>query len=509
MVKLCLTVLLVLFVSFGTAASTLAELPEDHWIYDAIASIAASDHLPNIELKLDDGLTRYEAAMVVASFIQHIEQREPIHTQRFGVSKDMLFSDLVARYNQRVPQGQGFTTQEIDTLHKLTYEFHSELRVLGYSFQDLGNNNASTGTIARRIEEVFLAERQLMFSEEAFRNATRGREVSSTTIGEQSIYGDLAAGESLTSENGEVQNKSLWISSTTGLALRPPLETWESLGGQWQGVLTPDIALGAVSDQQYALDNRVPFGEDFSVGASYQLDEEGAPIIASVGGQLALLPELIVEGQYSHNTETQLGAGLMQLGATVRLGELEVGGSYRARQQGYQELDSDLSGEGHGYGFSLKLGDLAVSTARDQVEEEQDMFTTTSFDLSYGLPNSMLLRAEYRQVESELKTLGELGTPTTASVGLDIPIPQGRLRLGVSSEMGSNSQSDNIIGPSSFDSDSSQDLGTRKTASVGLSYLLEGDASLQLNYKLIDFDGLQSSDEQKSNVAVAEFSIKF
>jgi len=55
---------------------------------------------------------------------------------------------------------------------------------------------------------------------------------------------------------------------------------------------------------------------------------------------------------------------------------------------------------------------------------------------------------------------------------------------------------------------------SRKTTTLGIDYTLNTDASILLGYRLIDFASTGSAAEQqrsdyKSNVATAEFSIKF
>src|SRR2546427_10018548 len=68
--------LLVLAVVSPAFAQPFADVPTDHWAFDAIAELAAKgiiEGFPDGTFKGDRGVTRYEVAMIVARILARIE----------------------------------------------------------------------------------------------------------------------------------------------------------------------------------------------------------------------------------------------------------------------------------------------------------------------------------------------------------------------------------------------------------------------------------------------------
>lgn len=232
--------------------------------------------------------------------------------------------------------------------------------------------------------------------------------------------------------------------------------------------------------KEYLLSNNlVPLWSDFYLGAGLVVGDEEDYMLGDISrrpsgyagliGEYFVSDEILFEGQYLHNLAQPFETGILQLGATLRLGSVELDGQIKT-----PESNSEKSG-------------------------------LTSFGFSYGDQESVSLKAGY-QIDTNFKTIAELGTPSRTSIDVGIPIPQGRLTLGVSqnwnfhetnvdgsngAELGDGESNERI--PSEIDDEES-------VASVGFSYVLPNEASIQLNYSLIDFSDIDTR---------AEFSIRF
>ncbi len=492
--KSVFVLIFVLLLSSPAATLSSDPIPQEHWVYRAVETLAEGSFLP--VAPNPGSLNRFEVALLVASVIQYIDTVNISSVQRFGVSREVVLSEIIADYNSRASASQTLSSRQIMMVDQLAYEFRFELKALGYAIKDpqLHNN------VAQRIEQVLLAERA-------------------------ALSPDLFA---TVEQPGATTSKSLWIPEYP----INPATLWEEIR---QNTITVQTSMVHESMEEDRLldwelqglspivDGKIPARDDLVLRAGFMRSEfDGGnrnSIIAALTGKYLLTNDVTLEGQYLHNTDHPLSPGLMQLGATVRIGDVELGGSLRSLQADQLASSSNpTAASGAGYELSVRFGDLSVSTGRDQfayTDQEHSRLTTTTVDLSYSLPNSLLVSAGYRQVDSNEKTVIELGNPAVTSLGLDIPFPQGRLLLGVTSEWMDSPQ--RVVQETGKGNDGIEVIGSadaekhsKKTASVGFSYLINSEASFQLNYKLIDFSSMNSTmTEQKTNQATAEFSIRF
>ena len=187
------------------------------------------------------------------------------------------------------------------------------------------------------------------------------------------------------------------------------------------------------------------------------------------------------------------------------IGGIEVSGAIRPVQAGVQPLDSLPAAEGGaGYGLSVKYGDLALNTAIDHMaleDSDTPKVKSTSVDVSVGVPDSVLVSAGYKHVDGPEDVLeADSVMPTVTSLGLEVPISGGRLRLGMISEWPRGDAQQGAEGEQS----AKIGIPPKNTAELGLSYEFENESSLRFNYRFIDF-----STVNQSYGATAEFSIKF
>src|SRR5712692_10331197 len=112
---LSVAAILVLAVASPAFAQPFADVPTDHWAFDAIAELAAKgiiEGFPDGTFKGDRGVSRYEVAMIVARILARIE-----------AIKIPAPAAPAAR-----PE---VTRTDVQTIQRLVNEFRAELAALG------------------------------------------------------------------------------------------------------------------------------------------------------------------------------------------------------------------------------------------------------------------------------------------------------------------------------------------------------------------------------------------
>ncbi|MER3456908.1 MAG: hypothetical protein C4304_08540, partial [candidate division GAL15 bacterium] len=127
---LSLAAVLVLALVAPVVGQPFADVPTNHWAYDAIAELAAKglvEGYPDGTFKGNQPLTRYEMAMVVARIIARIEAiptPPPPEVRRADL--DAVRRDLTGAVG-RIAASE----RTIATLQRLVNEFRAELQALG------------------------------------------------------------------------------------------------------------------------------------------------------------------------------------------------------------------------------------------------------------------------------------------------------------------------------------------------------------------------------------------
>ncbi|HOB08864.1 MAG TPA: hypothetical protein PLW17_06295 [Limnochordia bacterium] len=211
-------------------------------------------------------------------------------------------------------------------------------------------------------------------------------------------------------------------------------------------------------EERILINSLIPlWSSDWFIGAGLSLPalpkgEQAAeePGYAGIIGEYLINPGLVLEGQYLHNLSQPLDPGVLQFGARGRLGNVTLRG--------------------------------LVQTGEDESEGAK-----ASLDITYTTANSILIRAGFY---TNLKPVSQLGFSASTGIDVDIPIPHGRIALGLVQRWNNDS----------LDEENS-DAADRTRASIEFSYDLTKDVSFKLDYRLIDFSDV--------NKALAEFSIRF
>ena len=108
--------ILVLAVVSPAFAQPFADVPTDHWAFDAIAELAAKgiiEGFPDGTFKGDRGVTRYEVAMIVARILARIEAIK------------------IPAPAAPAPTAPQVTRADVQTIQRLVNEFRAELAALG------------------------------------------------------------------------------------------------------------------------------------------------------------------------------------------------------------------------------------------------------------------------------------------------------------------------------------------------------------------------------------------
>ncbi|MDR7543995.1 MAG: S-layer homology domain-containing protein [Armatimonadota bacterium] len=125
--------LLALVLVAPAMAQPFADVPTDHWAYDAIAELAAKgliEGYPDGSFKGDRAMTRYEMAMVVARLLARIEAIK-IPPLPPDLVRQAALNKTVAAQTAALTAVDKRLTAKLATIQRLVAEFRAELAALG------------------------------------------------------------------------------------------------------------------------------------------------------------------------------------------------------------------------------------------------------------------------------------------------------------------------------------------------------------------------------------------
>lgn len=243
--------------------------------------------------------------------------------------------------------------------------------------------------------------------------------------------------------------------------------------------------------------------------------------LSGVAGVVPVTPYLSLRGERLLRSSWQGEAGVTEVGASVRLGDVSLDGRVRSVEPGFETgfRADDPGGEAIGVGLTVPLGDLRLITGRDVVQRASDSVEhVTSLALEYNLFQTAQLRAQWQSVSlADLKQ-----SRSRASVDVNLPVFEGgAVHVGLAYEGAPDPDTAGIsvttlavagLGWRLQENAEARaaiaiqetGAGSQLTTSLGLRYTLSPEAALRLGYKLIDF-----TDKDTENVTTAEFTIRF
>lgn len=458
------------------------DIPLGHWSYAAVESLAQTPLVAKSDVLFDNqtSITRYEMALIVAKILRRLddmgtglyETKGAVLSN--GVEQEIL-EELFSAAKHSNPGKGTLTDEHLKLIKRLVEGFNSELRALG-----LIKPSPS------------ITEFDLLFDPSAYR---------------------LGGGEGVSRSN-EGENEDPF-----------------RLSG-WRSVISSDSTIWKSNGWELGASISKLLGQDYDEGYD-PFEPEGSSrpkSVTALEGKLQVTPGVSVLGEYATNPESTDDASSMKVGAQMKVGDVEVGASYKSVRPQFDPLiKTGTEGkEATGYEVSLQYRDVVLSTGRETQtpigDAGKEPETVTSVGLKYGLREDLVLRADYRYVDIDELIDDEDGSSTRRStVGVGVSVPKGSVSLGLiyeqeaaSGRLSAKGASADIAHKAPWDSESILQAGVsledmddkKKTTSLSLGYNYRKEAALVFGYKLIDFTELEDSDGSE-NVATAELSIKF
>lgn len=473
-------------VVFG-ADSSLAEIPLDHWSYDAVRVLAETPLLRADELnfRANTTITRYEMALLVNKVLTRLEDLgDAENTLKSNLSPDEVLTQLFEKAQNAPGVNGSLNNQHLEIIRRLVDGFETELSILGLAKKFLPARHST--------EFVW--------------------QPSSLSL-------DL------------VGNKS---SELLEFSLR---DRESLLVGDRRVQLNERMEIGASVVTQVGSDLS-DVDEDKSVGTI------GGRLTVSPNLNL-------VGGIATNPSRDQVDAEAVHVGADVQLGDIQLGAQYRTVKPGFTSLTNDLlaeDAETKGYDFIVRVGNVLIRTSKDTINslsEKLDVQEVRSLGVTYELGNNTLVRADYgytdvyvanrsqadpESPEDEGGSRQESLTRRRTAVGVGVETPKGTLELGLQyegdrdlggSKLGAKGASAGVKYPLPWAAETilqadvavEEGADNSKTTSLSFGFVFREGASILVGYKMIDFsDNLGDEDiesSSSSNMATAEFSIRF
>ena len=457
------------------------DVPLGHWSYAAVESLAQTPLVAKSDVLFDNQtlITRYEMALIVAKILRRLDDMGTglYETEgtllSSGVEQEVLDELFTAAKHSNPGKGT-LTDEHLELIKRLVEGFNSELRALG---------------LIKPSPSV--AEFDLRFDPSVYRMGG-GEGISRGNDGEEDPF---------------------------------------RLSG-WRSVISSDSTLWKTDGWELGASVSKLLGKDFDEGYD-PFEPESPPkpkSVTALEGKLQVTPGVKVLGEYATNPESTDDASSMKVGAQMKVGEVEVGASYKNVSPQFDPLiKTGTEGkEATGYEVSLQYRDVMLSTGRETQtaigDPDKEPETVTSVGLKYGLREDLVLRADYRYIDiDELIDDEDTHSTRRSTVGVGVSVPKGSVSLGfiyeqeaASGRLSTKGASADIAHEAPWDSESLLQAGVsledmnekKKTTSLSLGYNYRKEAALVFGYKLIDFTESEDSDGSE-NVATAELSIKF
>ncbi|MBI2914289.1 MAG: S-layer homology domain-containing protein, partial [Firmicutes bacterium] len=206
---------------------------------------------------------------------------------------------------------------------------------------------------------------------------TRFGELPETTLSEFSFYRQQGLqGVQAVVELGN-------IGSTVIMARRSQKGLSASDSGEFVAVLDGTIQLSDTTTLAATLVSTLP-----PAGGAPGAWLNPSSTVASVGGTFVASPLLTLSGEYAQNASGLPGGSAVRVGAAMKLGDVQVGAQYRTVQPGFKaSLGKDEPGDSLGVGLTVKVGDVVVTTQRDQSWKDlaNKLETSTSVGFRYDV----------------------------------------------------------------------------------------------------------------------------
>lgn len=511
------------------AARPSAEVPTGHWAYRDLDVLARADLLTGVVVGGFVGatLTRSEVAWMVEGVLEFISGR-PRATQMVAAAAtgsqgrrdlDALLDEAVGAYNKR-REVKPLDDLVKGALTRLTVEFWPEMQA---EMNTSHPEPVRPGTA--RFQDLDAMVRSLAKSSLSPVRAEKRDSVAPPGIDDPEARQRL---------------KEWWPSDTAILGKVPGTGDAKDTMEPVDPVDPVDLGGGATVDADYF---RVPRENTPFLLDERRYEEEDAigRGLALLSGRVALAPGVDVFGKYLTRLITA-DAGAVNLGANVRLGNVQIDARYRDYGKGLPALPGVAkTSPGSDVNVSVKVGDFRVHTslagtgtgAGTGGGTGQDGTSTkrsAALGLEYTFGTAVTVNAGYRLVDLDAIGAGATGgasnsggigvgvnlhdrAKVTAQVDFGGPIVNGPAGIFTHREAQAGLEIQlpwNTTLMADYALSGGEGEPWRSNAAIGLGYSVSQRAAFLLGYRMIDFgDGQVDTADHPVNVATAELKIRF
>ncbi|MDI6869828.1 MAG: hypothetical protein QME79_00480 [Bacillota bacterium] len=525
-----LCIALSLGLAFPALADPFAEVPLRHWSFDSLALLVPAGLVSEPALstyRSRPGVMRFEVALLVAQAVRTLEGANPPLSSQLD--------RLLAAYRVAGSSGRErpLAASETQAVRRLVAEFAPELELLGVVIGPLGA--AEPLSLPSSASGPFVDLETLAALAEG---GSADSAVSAAALPPPSPAAVAAAVPS----PGFVPPLAAVIPGKAGavtpeVALPPAVLPEAALSRQGSEGPFP----GQVAAERQPVYGSVPSPKPvLAVNAAVQPGETRLPVPKL---SLSVTPTVQVTGSVAPAEQARPAPGAVQVEARVNVAGVEVGANVKSVQPAdpsinpalAQALKVGLVPEAQGYGLSLKLGQVAVTTGFAQVKQgaSHTVEQHHSLEVGYAIGEAAVVRAGYQLVDLDAiattkprtdASLGvnvNLGRSATVSAGMTLEglepgLPAGsaegqRATAGVELRLPWNAfltAGYEFYRPAKETSVQTS-VRPQSAATLGVGYNFAANATLLVGYRLIDFSPSATADQIRQQNLTAGVSLSF
>ncbi|MGE5553661.1 MAG: porin [Betaproteobacteria bacterium] len=477
-----LCVVLALGLACPALADPFTELPLRHWSFDSLGLLVAPGLVSESALssyRSRPGVMRFELALLVAQAVQTMDRASGGQTRPL-------------------------TAAEHQALRRLAAEFAPELELLGVRSGSLVSPEALSLPTSAPGPFVDLETLARLASQPEGSPAAR-------VVAEDALPATVAI-----------------ASPKSPVPLAPLPE--QALSRQGEGPFP-----GQVTTEKRPTFGAVPSPKPvLSVSAAVQPGEMRLP---APGLNLSVSPTVQVSGSLAPGGSLP-GSGDVRVEAKVNVAGVEVGANVRNVQPGSTGTNAGLKvgvlSASQGYGLTLKLGQVAVTTGVTQVKKDlANIEQRRSFEVGYSLGQTAVVRAGYQLVDVDTVSPTKQPSRAATSLGVDVNLtPSAALSAGMTLEgTDFGGAAGGVAGrwgtagvelrlpwkvflTAGYEfyqpSGPAADTGSQSATTLGVGYNFATNATLLVGYRLIDFGpAVADGDQTRQHNLTAGVSLSF
>lgn len=508
-----LALTLALFISATLTLPVLAdpfsELPVRHWSFDSLALLVPPGLVSPSTLSgyhSRPGVMRFEVGLLVAQAVRTLQAGDPASASDL----DRLLSSYRTPAD-RGGQSRPLSAAEVQSLRRLLGEFGPELELVGLGTVDLA---AEPLALPQSASGPFVDLDDLAAGDSASSMATRLVPEPPAALAVASpAPGVLPSGPL----PGQVTREATTENTPPAMSLPDA-----ALTRQGDGPFPSTVVTG----KQVAYGSGPAAKPTLAVSAAVEPGEARLPVPKL---NLNVTPAVRVTGSLGA-AEPNRQAGSVEVEATVSVAGVEVGANVRNVQAANPGVDPALKvgvvPDTQGYGLSLRLGQVAVSTDYSQTRQDlSGIEKRRSLELGYSFGDKAVLKAGYQLVDLDAikpradAVLGvnlNLNPTTTVSAGMTLEGIQNTIPVGSTEGQRASAGVELRLPWKAFltagyefyrPTDTSR--STQSAATVGVGYNFSANATLLVGYRLIDFSSTRATETSRQQNLTAGVSLNF